>query len=190
MILWVILVALIVGADQWVKYLVVTNISGSDIVTAIPGVIDFVYVKNTGAAFSILENNIELLSAISALFCIGVLVYLLTQKPKNKLLILSLAFLFGGAVGNVIDRIFRGYVVDFIETTFINFPVFNIADVAITIGAVLLIIYILFFDKKEQEKLAAALAEEQPAPEAAEPEIAETEAGETDGEKDADGTSA
>ena len=93
-------------------------------------------------------------------------------------------------MGNVIDRIFRGYVVDFIETTFINFPVFNIADVAITIGAVLLIIYILFFDKKEQEKLAAALAEEQPAPEAAEPEIAETEAGETDGEKDADGTSA
>ena len=84
MILWVILVALIVGADQWVKYLVVTNIGGSDIITAIPGVIDFVYVKNTGAAFSILENNIELLSAISALFCIGVLVYLFTQNPKTS----------------------------------------------------------------------------------------------------------
>ena len=149
MILWVILVALIVGADQWVKYLVVTNISGSDIVTAIPGVIDFVYVKNTGAAFSILENNIELLSAISALFCIGVLVYLLTQKPKNKLLILSLAFLFGGAVGNVIDRIFRGYVVDFIETTFINFPVFNIADMCLTLGVIMLIIIVL---REDDEK--------------------------------------
>ena len=61
----------------------------------------------------------------------------------------SLMLMFAGALGNAIDRIFRGYVVDFIETTFISFPVFNIADIAITVGAVLLIIYILFFDKTE-----------------------------------------
>ena len=61
---------------------------------------------------------------------------------------LSLVLMFAGAFANAIDRIFRGFVIDFIETTFIAFPVFNIADIAITIGAALLIVYILFFDKK------------------------------------------
>lgn len=159
MILWLILALLTVGGDQLTKYLVVTNIGGSDTVTAIPGVIDFVYVQNTGAAFSILSNSIELLSVISSIFCIGVVAYMITQRPKHKLLITSLGLLFGGAAGNVIDRIFRGYVVDFIETTFIRFPVFNVADVAITIGAILLVIYFLFFDRKEMERQAQTAQE-------------------------------
>ncbi len=196
MILWLILALLTVGGDQLTKYFVVTNIGGSDTVPAIPGLIDFVNVQNTGAAFSILSNNIELLSVISSIFCIGVVVYMVTQRPKHKLLITSLGLLFGGAAGNVIDRIFRGYVVDFIETTFIRFPVFNIADVAITIGAVLLVIYILFFDKKEMERRAREMAAvgvvEQAQPAAAgEPETAEAEeteeidetSEETDGEE-------
>lgn len=62
----------------------------------------------------------------------------------------SLTLLFAGALGNAIDRIFRGYVVDFIETAFIDFPVFNVADIAITCGAVIMAIYIIFFDKDEK----------------------------------------
>ena len=63
----------------------------------------------------------------------------------------SLTLLFAGALGNAIDRIFRGYVIDFIETAFIDFPVFNVADIAITCGAVIMAIYIIFFDKDEKD---------------------------------------
>lgn len=199
MILWLILALLTVGGDQLTKYLVVTNIGGSDTVTAIPGIIDFVYVQNTGAAFSILSNSIELLSVISSIFCIGVVTYMITQRPKHKLLITSLGLLFGGAAGNVIDRIFRGYVVDFIETTFVRFPVFNVADIAITVGAILLVIYFLFFDKKEMEHQAQIAQEaagnntdqagEHVAENAGEPaeQPIDGDEGEENGEKDSDG---
>ena len=153
MIFWSVLVVLIILFDQFTKYLVIENIGLTDSLRVIPGVIDFVYVKNTGAAFSFLANKtygIVILSIISVLFCLGVIVYIIKTKPKNKLLLLSLALMFSGAVGNVIDRIFRGFVVDFIETVFISFPVFNVADIAITVGAVLLIIYVMFFEKESK----------------------------------------
>lgn len=172
MILWLILALVTVAADQVTKFWVVANIGGSDTIQAIPGVLDFVYVQNTGAAFSLFSNNVEILSVISSIFCIGVVVYMITQRPKNKILVTSLGLLFGGAAGNVIDRICRGYVVDFIETAFMRFPVFNIADVAITAGAVLLVIYFVFFDKKETERMAA--------------EAAGADEGEENGEADSD----
>ena len=159
MILWSIIVLIIIALDQISKYWVVNNIGLTDSITVIPDVIDFVYVKNTGAAFSFLANKtygIILLSCVSVAFCIAVVWFMIKKKPKNKLLTISLALMLSGAIGNVIDRIFRGYVVDFIETTFINFPVFNVADIAITIGAVLVIIFVLFFDRdrnsEDQEK--------------------------------------
>lgn len=159
MILWSLIVVIIIALDQISKYWVVNNIGPTDSITVIPGVIDFVYVKNTGAAFSFLADKtygIIFLSCISVAFCIGVIWFMIKKKPQNKLLTISLALMLSGALGNVIDRISRGYVVDFIETTFIKFPVFNIADIAITLGAALVIIFVLFFDKskngEEQEK--------------------------------------
>ena len=152
MILWSALAVLLVILDQAVKIWVSNGISATDSIKVIPGIIDFVYVKNKGAAFSFLASKsygITILSVVSLIFCIGVVVYICVKKPKNKLLMTSLTLMFSGALGNALDRIFRGYVVDFIETTFISFPVFNIADIAITVGAFLLIIYILFFDKGE-----------------------------------------
>lgn len=152
MLLWLLLAIVIIVFDQLVKLWVVNNIGITDSIKIIPGVIDFVNVKNTGAAFSLLADKnygIIILSVISLVFCIGVAVFVVKKKPKNKLLMASLSMMTAGALGNVIDRIFRGFVVDFIETQFINFPVFNIADIAITVGAVLLIIYILFFDKSK-----------------------------------------
>lgn len=152
MLLWLLLAIVIIVFDQLVKLWVVNNIGITDSIKIIPGVIDFVNVKNTGAAFSLLADKnygIIILSVISLVFCIGVAVFVVKKKPKNKLLMASLSMMTAGASGNVIDRIFRGFVVDFIETQFINFPVFNIADIAITVGAILLIIYILFFDKSK-----------------------------------------
>ena len=155
MVLWSLIVVLIIAVDQLSKYWVVNNIGLTDSFTVIPDVIDFVYVKNTGAAFSFLSDKtygIILLTVISVLFCIGVMFFMIKHKPENKLLNISLALMISGAIGNVIDRIARGYVVDFIETTFIKFPVFNVADIAITIGAALIIIYILFFDKAKSNE--------------------------------------
>ncbi len=159
MVLWSLIVVLIIAVDQLSKYWVVNNIGMQDSISVIPKVIDFVYVKNTGAAFSFLSDKnygIIVLSCISVLFCIGVILFMIKQKPKNKLLVMSLALMLSGAIGNGIDRIIKGYVVDFIEMIFIDFPVINIADIAITFGAAMIIIYVLFFDKsknnEEQER--------------------------------------
>ena len=151
MILWSLLAIVIIAFDQLVKLWVVNNIGMTDSIRVIPGMIDFVYIKNTGAAFSFLANKtygIIILSLVSLVFCAAVVWYVIKKKPDNKLFMLSLVLMFAGAFANAIDRILRGFVIDFIETTFIAFPVFNIADIAITIGAALLIVYILFFDKK------------------------------------------
>ena len=152
MLLWSLIVICIIALDQLSKYWVINNIGLTDSITIIPKVIDFVYVKNTGAAFSFLADKtygIVLLSLISVAFCVGVVWFMIKRKPSSKLLTISLALMLSGAFGNVIDRIFKGYVVDFIETTFIKFPVFNIADIAITCGAALVIIYVLFFEKSK-----------------------------------------
>ena len=149
MVLWLLLAILIIVFDQAVKLWVINNIGATDSIKAIPGVIDFVNVKNTGAAFSFLSEKsygILILSIVSVLFCIGVVIYVIKKRPKNKLLMFSLSLMLAGALGNAIDRIARGFVIDFIETKFISFPVFNIADISITVGAVLLIIYVLFFE--------------------------------------------
>lgn len=150
MLLWLIICASIIALDQIAKILVTTFLDGAACVHVIPYVFDFVYVKNTGAAFSMFSENTVLLSIISVIFCIGVLAYCYIKKPQHILLKTSLTLLFAGAFGNAIDRIFRGFVVDFISTAFMEFPVFNVADISIVFGAIILIIYELFFDKEEE----------------------------------------
>ena len=150
MLLWSLFAVVIMAVDQLTKFFVVKYISASDIITVIPGLFEFVYVKNKGAAFNILSGRLGFLSLISLLFAAGVIWYMIVKKPQNKMCRVSLMLLFAGALGNAIDRVFRGFVVDFIKTSFINFPVFNVADIAITIGAALFIIYLMFFDNKKE----------------------------------------
>lgn len=150
MFVWVIIAALVVSVDQIAKILVMFNIGEHDCFHIIPRLFDFVYVKNTGAAFGVFSHHTEILSVISILFCIGVAFYWYKKKPASCLVKTSLTLLFAGALGNAIDRIFRGFVVDFISTAFMDFPVFNVADIAVTCGAVILIIYFIFFDKDDK----------------------------------------
>lgn len=150
MVLWSIIAVFGIIVDQFTKYLVINNISPSDIVEVLPGIFEFVYVKNTGAAFNILSGKLGLLSIISVAVGVGVVLYVIIKKPQSKLLRTALLLLVSGALGNAIDRIFRGFVVDFICLEFIDFPVFNFADILITIGAGLYIIYLLFFDNKKE----------------------------------------
>ena len=113
----------------------------------LPFVADFVYVQNTGAAFSMLENNTILLSIISVVFIIAIIVYKIIRKPKHFMENLAVTLFFAGGLGNAIDRIQYKFVVDFIDVKWFDFPVFNIADMAVVSGAVAAILYVIFFDK-------------------------------------------
>jgi len=143
MILYSILALLIIAADQITKLIVspTTNIK------LIPGIINITYHENTGAAFGILQNQVSILGIVSVLFCIGLVIYILRKKPESTLQKISFMLIFAGAAGNAIDRIFRNGVIDFIETAFMDFPIFNVADIAITVGAILLVVYVIFFEK-------------------------------------------
>ena len=148
--IWLIISILIIIADQLVKYFVAAGMSVGDTTFSVLNLFDITYVQNQGAAFSILSGKLSVLSLISVVFCVGVIVYWIKKKPSHPLLCTALTMMFAGAFGNAIDRIFRGFVVDYIQTTFITFPVFNIADIGITVGAALLVLYVILFDKEDK----------------------------------------
>ena len=148
-LIWLIIAAVVVIADQIVKRRILSGCVQNAKFGELPGVADFIYVKNTGAAFSMLSNNTIILGAVSVVFCIAVIVFWFIGKEKHVMLKLALALLFAGALGNAIDRVAYGFVVDFISIKWFNFPVFNIADIAIVSGAIAAIIYFIFLDKEE-----------------------------------------
>ena len=113
--------------------------------------LNFTYLENRGAAFGILQDS-RLFFIILTLAIVAVLVYYFIKNYKKKPIILNiaLAMIISGAIGNFYDRLFQGYVVDFIEFAFIKFPVFNIADIFVTIGSLLMIIYLLFLEESEK----------------------------------------
>ena len=149
MYIWLIVALVLTVADQLSKALIVSNLSETARIVCIPGVVDIVYVENTGAAFSMLSAHTWLLGLVSAAFCAAIAVYMAKMKFTDKRYQIIGGMLLGGALGNGIDRIFRGFVVDFIELAFVRFPVFNIADIAITLGAVLLVVIITLGDKNK-----------------------------------------
>ncbi len=146
----------IVGVDQLTKYLTVANISRGADVTFLPGFLGLTYVQNTGAAFSMMEGQSWLFVLVFAVMTALIfLEYFKFTMPFTKLERWCIAAIYGGGLGNVLDRIFRGYVVDMIKTEFITFPVFNVADCFVTCGCILLMVHIVFFNKafwKEEKK--------------------------------------
>lgn len=153
-IIWAVISIVILSLDFAVKQYILHNCRPGEVFGAIPGIADFVYVRNTGAAFSLLSNNTSLLSVISILFCIAVILYWIRKKPRHPMLQTALSLLFAGALGNAIDRIAYKFVVDFISIRWFSFPVFNIADIAIVAGAIAAVIYVTFFDKPAPEEKA------------------------------------
>ena len=148
--LWMALFALgIAAADQITKFLTVTNIPLYGDVPFLPGFLQFTYVQNTGAAFSALSGMRWLFVAIFVILT-ALLFWEYFKKPLpfTRLERWCIAAVYGGGLGNVIDRIRLGYVVDMIETQFMEFPIFNVADCFITCGCILLIVHIIFFNKE------------------------------------------
>lgn len=147
--MFVILIALLtVFADVVSKYLTLQLLipAGGE-VEVIPYVLNFCYVENRGAAFGILKDHRWVFMSVSVILIVLLVIMLKNTNITHKLFLTSVAMILGGGIGNMIDRIFVGYVVDFLKVTFIDFPVFNIADSAVVVGTVLLAVYFIFFDK-------------------------------------------
>ncbi len=148
--------AVIVAADQITKYLTVANIPLYADVPFLPGVLQLTYVRNTGAAFSSFEGQQWLFALIFAVFTAALLYeYFKKPMPFAPLERWLIAAIYAGGLGNMIDRVRLGYVVDMIETTFMEFPVFNVADCFITCGCIGLLLHLVFCNKefwKEEKK--------------------------------------
>jgi len=146
----------IVAADQFTKYLTVANIGLYQDVPLIPGFLGLTYVRNTGAAFSSFEGQQWLFALIFTLFTVAVIYeYFKRSMGFSRFEWWCIAAVYGGGLGNMIDRVRLGYVVDMIETLFVEFPVFNVADCFITCGCILMMVSLLFFNKgfwKEEKK--------------------------------------
>lgn len=143
MLLYYVIAVIIVGIDQWTKYLTVQTIPLHETIEWIPSVVSLTYHRNTGAAWSILEGQMMFFYIIT-LVVVGIIIYYLhTYGKQDRLFGLSLSLILGGAIGNFIDRLHLQYVVDMIRLEFIDFPIFNIADMALTIGVTLMILYLI-----------------------------------------------
>lgn len=141
--------------DQLTKYIAVSTVKIDGPKEFLFGLMQFRYVENTGAAFSSFSDSTFLLSVFTVIVIIVGLIVLMTKKLKPMFVNICLLLILAGGIGNVIDRISLGYVVDFIEPLFIDFAVFNFADCCITVGAFMLIgyeIYDLIKDYRQKKQ--------------------------------------
>lgn len=140
-IICIFVIALLVFLDRISKIAAVRAFGSGETREFLFGLFRFRYTENTGAAFSSFSDNKSVLIVFTALVIILCLALLLTKKVKAKIPVICLVMIVSGGIGNLIDRIAKGFVVDFIEPLFMNFAVFNVADIFITCGAILLMCY-------------------------------------------------
>ena len=150
----VLVACILVGIDQYTKLLAVAGLKDKAAYPIFPGVLELNYLENRGAAFGMLQNQkwFFLFVAVIILSCI---IYVLWNAPATSKYIslhLLLTFIAAGAIGNMIDRIRLNYVVDFIYFKLINFPIFNVADIYVTVCSILLVFLLLFIYKEEDLK--------------------------------------
>ena len=139
----------IVAADQFTKYLTVANIALSEHVPFIPGLLRLTYVRNFGAAFSSFQGQQWLFALIFAVLTVLIFwEYRKKSMPFSSFERWCIAAIYGGGLGNMIDRLRLGYVVDMIETEFMEFPVFNVADCFITCGCIAMMVSLILFNKE------------------------------------------
>ncbi len=142
-ILCIVICALLIGTDQFTKYLVVEYLKDKEQFVVIENVLSFRYVENTGAVFGSFAAHTIVLTVVSIILIGVVIFYLLKNKNQSKFINICLLLMISGGIGNVIDRIRLKYVIDFIEPLFVNFAVFNFADCLITVGAFALMFYLI-----------------------------------------------
>lgn len=148
------IIAVLTAIDQLTKYVAVNTVKVNGPSEFLFGLFQFRYVENTGAAFSSFSDNTSLLTVLTVIILLACLILLCSRKIKYLFVNICLILVISGGVGNVIDRILYGYVVDFIEPLFIDFAVFNFADCCITVGAFMLIGYEIYGLINEKKKKA------------------------------------
>ncbi|MBR5119374.1 MAG: signal peptidase II [Clostridia bacterium] len=153
-------IAAVIGLDQLTKWLTVVNLAEYESFPLWQDVLHFTYVKNTGMAFGMLKDHRWVFMVFSTIAIVALIVYLLCFRPESRWMQVSMAMIIGGGIGNMIDRIFLGYVVDFIDFTLINFAVFNVADSFVCIGAGIMILCLVLDLIKEIKLEKAQKAEE------------------------------
>lgn len=139
-----IIIAALIAVDQVIKLVVLEHLAPVGSITLIEKFLSLTYVENTGAAFGSFSAHTTLLSVFTALVLIVGLIYLLSGKVSSKIAYACLTVIIAGGISNLLDRVFRGFVVDYIEPLFVNFAVFNFADILVTCGAGVLIIYLIY----------------------------------------------
>ncbi|MGX4632340.1 signal peptidase II [Carnobacterium divergens] len=150
MIYYYLLALVVLIVDQVTKYLVVQNIELYQIKAFLPGVLSWMYIQNTGAAWSILEGQMWFFYVITTVVIIGVIYIMQKYAKESRLFSMGLALILAGALGNFIDRIRLGYVVDMVRVELFDFPIFNVADMSLSIGVALIIVYVLLDEKNKK----------------------------------------
>ena len=148
-------IVLLTALDQVIKYFVELHLKPAQTIPVLGGVLEWDYVQNTGAAFGAFSEKTTLLSIITGIIIIAGIAALAAKKIKNKFLSVTAIIIIAGGLGNLIDRVCRGYVVDYIKVLFIDFPVFNFADILVTCGSAMLIIYLLLDINNDRKKKKA-----------------------------------
>ncbi|WP_352399232.1 signal peptidase II [Anaerotignum sp.] len=146
--------AILIGLDQATKLLALANLKPIGSMALIDGFMDLTFVENRGVAFGMFSGQRWFILLLTGLIT-AALVYFYLNLPKTKeykYVRMAMVLIFAGAIGNMIDRIFRGYVVDFFEFTFFNWPVFNVADIYVVIGVAVLAFLIMFVIKDPEEE--------------------------------------
>ena len=142
----------LLAVDQITKLIVLKNLTSVATVPVLQNIFHLTYCENRGAAFGILQNQTWIFIIITVAVLVTVIYFMVRMRPKNIWLNFSLILLIGGALGNFVDRIFRGFVIDFLDFRIINFPIFNVADCFVVVGAILLGCYIIFSEQKKEKK--------------------------------------
>lgn len=151
LVVYFLISALLIGLDQWSKYLTVQNISLGETKEFIPGFLSLTHLRNTGAAWSLLEGKMIFFYVITVIVSV-VIIYLLIKNYKKSIWYsVGLSFVLAGAIGNFIDRVRLGYVVDMLQTDFMNFPIFNVADSTLVVGVICIFIYLILDEKAAKE---------------------------------------
>ena len=150
MLLTILLCAGLIGIDQLLKLWAVKSLAPVGAMPLIPHVMELRYVENNGAAFNLLSGRQVLLIVFTGAILLAGAYILLFRRPKDKLEYAAYVMVFSGGVGNLIDRIANGYVVDYLATLFINFAVFNFADILVCVGVALLVIAVFRAEGKER----------------------------------------
>ncbi len=153
--------AIVIMIDQIVKLLIRTKMKINTSIPIIPDIFNLTYTENKGAAFSILQNTQILLIIVGLVFLYLLDYYIKKEKKFSKLSIISLGLIIGGIVGNLVDRILLHAVVDYLDFTLINFPIFNIADSCITIGVIIFMISTIKEEIEEKKKVPEIKVEEE-----------------------------